>query len=296
MSFKSGFVAITGRPNVGKSTFLNAILKQKIAIISPKPQTTRNTIHGVYNDSDCQIVFLDTPGIHKARTKLGEVMNRSAIGATRDVEAILFIVSAEDDIGSGDQYVLELIKKTSSPVILVINKVDLVAKEVVYHKINQWRTLADFHEIVPISALKNKNVDILLKCIKKLLPEGPKYYPDGMISDHPESFIITEFIREKILLNTHEEVPHSIAVVVEKIQSLKKDVIEVNVAIVVERDSQKGIIIGAQGSMLKKIGTQARRDIEHLLGSKIMLQTFVRVESNGRNNPRYLREFGYKDE
>lgn len=296
MSFKSGFIAINGRPNVGKSTFLNAILKRKIAIISPKPQTTRNTIHGVYNDEDCQIVFLDTPGIHKPRTKLGEFMNRSAIEATRDAEAILFIVSAEDEIGGGDQYVLDILNRSTSPLILVINKIDLITKEALYKKVEAWSKMGIFHAIVPISALRNKNMDTLVVEIKKLLPEGPKYYPEGMISNHPEAFIIAEFVREKVMLLTHEEIPHSIAVIVEKIEKLPNDIVEVSVAIIVERDSQKGIIIGANGSMIKKIGTWARKDIEHLLGGQIMLQTFVRVEANWRNNQRYLKEFGYRNE
>ncbi len=296
MSFKSGFIAINGRPNVGKSTFLNAVLKQKIAIISPKPQTTRNTIHGVYNDEDCQIVFLDTPGIHKPHNKLGEIMNRSAVGATRECEAILFLVSAEDEIGTGDQFVYNILQNSASPIILVINKIDLISKEDLYKKIELWQKFANFKDIVPISALKQTNITTLINCLKKYLPEGPKYYPDGMISDHPESFIIAELVREKIMILTEEEIPHSVAVIVEKISPKKNDIIEIHVAIIVERDSQKGIIIGANGHMIKRIGTMARKDIEHLLGSQIMLHTFVRVESNWRNNQRNLKEFGYKDE
>jgi GTP-binding protein Era len=206
------------------------------------------------------------------------------------------MVSADDAIGSGDQYILSMLQQVTSPVILVINKIDLISKEALYQKIEAWKNLRLFHDIVPISALTGFNIDVLLNQIKKLLPEGPKYYPDGMISDHPESFIIAEIVREKIMILTEEEIPHSVAVIIDKISKKSTSIVEVHISIIVERDSQKGILIGAGGKMIKKIGTLARRDIEHMLGSQIMLKLFVRVEANWRNNQRYLREFGYKDE
>ncbi|MFA7156156.1 MAG: GTPase Era [Bacilli bacterium] len=296
MSFKSGFVAISGRPNVGKSTLLNNIIKHKIAIMSPKAQTTRNTIHGVYNDEDTQIIFIDTPGVHKPHNKLGEIMNASAIGATRDVEAIIFLVSVSDEIGKGDEYLLNILKNQKIPVLLVLNKIDLVSKEDIFLKIVEWKKMFDFDNIIPVSSKKGENVDKLLKIIKKMLPVGPKYYPDDVISDHPEEFIMAELIREKILFLTRDEIPHSIAVIIENIESKKNGKIDVNASIIVERDSQKAIIIGKGGSMIKNIGIMSRRDIEHLLGSKINLELFVRVEKNWRNEFRYLKEFGYKGE
>jgi len=296
MSFKSGFVAISGRPNVGKSTLLNNIIKHKIAIMSPKAQTTRNTIHGVYNDEDTQIIFIDTPGVHKPHNKLGEIMNASAIGATRDVEAIIFLVSVSNEIGKGDEYLLNILKNQKIPVLLVLNKIDLVSKEDIFLKIVEWKKMFDFDNIIPVSSKKGENVDKLLKIIKKMLPVGPKYYPDDVISDHPEEFIMAELIREKILFLTRDEIPHSIAVIIENIESKKNGKIDVNASIIVERDSQKAIIIGKGGSMIKNIGIMSRRDIEHLLGSKINLELFVRVEKNWRNEFRYLKEFGYKGE
>ena len=296
MSFKSGFVAISGRPNVGKSTLLNNIIKHKIAIMSPKAQTTRNTIHGVYNDEDTQIIFIDTPGVHKPHNKLGEIMNASAIGATRDVEAIIFLVSVSNEIGKGDEYLLNILKNQKIPVLLVLNKIDLVSKEDIFLKIVEWKKMFDFDNIIPVSSKKGENVDKLLKIIKKMLPVGPKYYPDDVISDHPEEFIMAELIREKILFLTRDEIPHSIAVIIENIESKKNGKIDVNASIIVERDSQKAIIIGKGGSMIKNIGIMSRRDIEHLLGSKINLELFVKVEKNWRNEFRYLKEFGYKGE
>lgn len=294
--FKSGFVAISGRPNVGKSTLLNNIIKQKVSIISPKAQTTRNTIRGIYNDEDAQIIFLDTPGIHKARNRLGEIMNASASKATKDTEANIFLVNAFDEV---DEELLTLVKSIANkkiPFILVINKIDLVSKEDLLNKVVEWQTKFDFYAIVPLSAAKGENVERLISLLKDIMPEGPKYYPDNVMSDHPERFIIAELIREKTLFFTHEEVPHSIAVIIERIKPIKKNIIEINATIIVEKDSQKGIVIGNQGKMLKRIGSSARRDIENLLGSKIMLNTFVRVEKNWQNSQRYLREFGYRDE
>jgi len=294
--FKSGFIAINGRPNAGKSTLLNALLKQKVAIISPKAQTTRNTIQGVYNDSDSQIVFIDTPGIHKPQNKLGEIMNKQAFSARKDVEGILLIVDASVPFGTGDEFVIESIKTKLVPVFLVLNKIDLLTKEELFNVIQVWKDKFDFKEIIPISALKNDNLDTLIVEIKKILEEGPKYYPDGMISDHPENFIISEIVREKILYFTRDEVPHSVAVCVEKVRRTKNGSVVVNATIIVERDSQKGIIIGKGGTMLKKIGTAARKNLEHLLDTSINLELFVRVENNWRNSSKYLSEFGYKNE
>ncbi len=294
--FKSGFIAINGRPNAGKSTLLNALVKQKVAIISPKAQTTRNTIQGVYNDSDSQIIFIDTPGIHKPQNKLGEMMNKQAYNAGRDVEGILLIVDASIEFGSGDEYVIESLKNKKVPVFLVLNKIDLLTREELYQKIDLWKDKFDFKEIIPISALKQDNLDILIKEVKNLLEEGPKYYPDGMISDHPENFIMSEIIREKILYFTRDEVPHSVAVAIERVRTTKNGAVDVNATIIVERASQKGIIIGKGGQMLKKIGTAARKNLEHLLDTKINLELFVRVEENWRNSVKYLSEFGYKNE
>ena len=294
--FKSGFIAINGRPNAGKSTLLNALLKQKVAIISPKAQTTRNTIQGVYNDEDSQIIFIDTPGIHKPQNKLGELMNKQAFSARNDVEGILLIVDASVPFGGGDEYVIESIKTKVVPVFLVLNKIDLLTKEEIYNVIQLWKDKFDFKEIIPISALKNDNLETLIVEIKKILDEGPKYYPDGMISDHPENFIISEIVREKILYFTRDEVPHSVAVCVEKVRRTKTGSVAIDATIIVERDSQKGIIIGKGGTMIKKIGTAARKNLEHLLDTPINLELFVRVENNWRNSSKYLSEFGYKNE
>ncbi len=292
--FKSGFVAINGRPNVGKSTLLNKLLGHKIVIMSPKAQTTRNAIQGVYNEIDCQIVFIDTPGIHKPHNKLGEYMNKAAIGATREVEAILLLNDISEELGSGDNFVMDTLKNSETPVILVINKIDLVSKEKLHERIEMLKDQMKFHAIVPISAKTGENTDELLKAIKELLPEGPKYYPEGMNSDHPEAFIIAELIREKILKLTKEEIPHSVAVTIEKMRIDSKGKLNIDATIVVERDSQKKIIIGKQGSMIKNIGILARKDIESLLGNKVNLSTFVRVEKDWRNNLTYLKEFGYR--
>lgn len=295
MSFKSGFVAINGRPNVGKSTLLNHFLGHKVAIMSPKAQTTRNVIQGIYNEDNCQIIFIDTPGIHKPHTKLGEYMNNSALGASRDVEAILILNDITEDFGPGDNYVIENLKQRKSPVIYVINKVDLVNKEKVLARIDQVKNLMDFKAIIPVSAKKGTNCDDLLKTLKDLMPDGPKYYPESVISDHPESFIISELIREKILFFTQEEVPHSVAVILEKNEKQKNGKVAIAATIIVERASQKKIIIGHGGSMIKKIGIAARKDIESLLGSKVILTTFVRVEEDWRNRTKYLKEFGYRE-
>ena len=294
--YKSGFVAICGRPNVGKSTLMNGLIKHKIAIISPKAQTTRNKIQGVLTDDDAQIIFIDTPGIHKPHNRLSENMNKMAFSATKDVECIVFMVDGSEEFGVGDNYIIEKLKNAKVPVFLVINKIDKLkpgtVKDLEYH----FKKLYNFEKIIPISALNLDNTDTLVNEIKNLLPEGPKYYPDGMISDHPENFIISEIVREKILYFTRDEVPHSVAVCVERVRRTKNGSVAIDATIIVERDSQKGIIIGKGGTMIKKIGTAARKNLEHLLDTPINLELFVRVENNWRNSSKYLSEFGYKNE
>jgi GTP-binding protein Era len=292
-AFKSGFAAIIGRPNVGKSTLLNEVIGQKIAIMSDKPQTTRNRIQGVYTTDDAQIVFLDTPGIHKPKTKLGSHLNQVAESALNEVDVILMMVDAESGIGRGDRYIIEQLKRVTTPVILVINKIDKVAPETLLPLIDQYKDLHDFAEIIPISALRGEHVDTLLKEVIERLGEGPQYYPADQVTDFPEQFICAELIREKILHLTEEEVPHSVAVYVESMKAQDNGVVHISAVILVERDSQKGIIIGKNGSMLKKIGQTARQDIERLLGSRIFLELWVKVKKDWRNQDVALRELGY---
>jgi GTPase len=291
--FKSGFVAIVGRPNVGKSTLMNHVIGQKIAIMSDKPQTTRNKIHGVYTTEGTQIVFLDTPGIHKRQSKLGDYMNQTAFNALGEVEAVLFLIDAAEGLGGGDRFIVEQLKQVKTPVILVLNKIDRIEPEALLPLIEQYRKLYDFAEIVPISAKMGNNVDRLLEQLQKYLPEGPQYYPDDQITDHPEQFVIAELVREKILHMTREEVPHSIAVMIEDMNVQDNGVVHIMAVIFVERDSQKGIIIGKQGAMLKEVGKQARLDIQNLLGSKIFLELWVKVKKDWRNQERVLRDLGF---
>jgi len=295
--FRSGFVAIVGRPNVGKSTLLNSFLKTKVAIMSSKPQTTRNKIQGIYTDEECQIVFIDTPGIHKPKSNLSTFMNKSAYSATRDVEVILFLTNVDEPISTGDRMIIENLKDSPSKVFLVLNKIDLITKEELFNYMadlpKEYEEI--FAEIVPISARKRNNLDHLLQLIKAELPEGVKYYPDDMVSDHPERFIFKEIIREKILMLTGQEVPHSIAVVIESIKKKKNGAVLIEATIIVERDSQKGIIIGKNGSKLKEIGKLAREELELILGSKIYLETFVKVEKDWRNKQYQLNELGYNN-
>ncbi len=294
-AFKSGFITIIGRPNVGKSTFLNQVVGQKIAIMSDKPQTTRNKIQGVLTEKDAQMIFIDTPGIHKPKHKLGNFMTKVAINTLNEVDLVLFMVNAEESFGKGEQFILEKLKGVKTPVFLVINKIDLIHPDELIKVIEQYKDQYDFREIVPISALQGNNVDRLLTVIKEYLPEGPQYYPPDQVTDHPERFIIAELIREKVLHLTREEVPHSVAVIIEKI-SEENQLLHIMAAIIVERPSQKGIIIGKQGAMLKEIGTRARLDIEHLLGSKVFLELWVKVEKDWRNRSTMLREFGYRED
>ena len=294
--FKSGFVSIVGRPNVGKSTFLNQVLGKKIAIMSDKPQTTRNKIQGVITENDSQTIFIDTPGIHKPKHKLGEFMTDLAIGTLNEVDLVMFMVNATEKFGRGDEFIVEELKKVKQPVFLILNKIDMLTKEQLLHVITSFESEYEFAGIIPISALTGENVDRLLTVIKDHLPEGPQFYPTDHITDHPERFIISELVREKVLHLTHEEVPHSVAVVIDKIEKVEnKNVIDVMATIVVERPSQKGILIGKNGKMLKQIGVLARKDIEALLGTKIYLELWVKVQKDWRNKKLYLNDFGYNE-
>ena len=292
--FKSGFVSIVGRPNVGKSTLLNNILDTKLAITSSTAQTTRNTIQGIYTDDDAQIIFMDTPGIHKPQDPLGSFMNTTAINSIYGVDLVLLIAPADERIGKGDHYIVNRLKEIEESVYLILNKVDLLSKDDIVVKLSQWQSLYDFKEIIPISALKGDNVDVLISKIKEELQEGIMYYPPDVITNHPEKFIIAEFIREKILYFTHEEVPHNVAVVIDRFIE-DEEGIDIMATIVVDHSSQKGIIIGKGGSMIKKIRKNARRDIKRFFQVPVTLELFVRVEKNWRNKPKYLREFGYDD-
>lgn len=295
-SFKSGFVAIIGRPNVGKSTLLNRLIGQKIAIMSDKAQTTRNRIQGVYTDQEAQIVFIDTPGIHKPKHALGDFMVNTAYSALKGVDAVLFVVNASQKLGPGDRLIMDRLKNSQVPVFLLINKIDLVAKDDLFSIIESYNEVQDFSEIFPISATEGSNVDQMLAKLKETLPMGPLYYPADQVTDHPEYFVVAEFIREKILMLTREEIPHSVAVQVQSMQRNEDDKVEVQATIIVERSSQKGIIIGNQGAMIKKIGQLARRDIEALLDDKVYLDLWVKVQKDWRNRQTYISELGYKKE
>ena len=296
-SVRSGCVALIGRPNVGKSTLLNQIIGQKIAIMSDKPQTTRNRIQGVYTTDEAQIVFLDTPGIHKPKSKLGQQMVKTAIHTLQEVDCILFLIDvAAGSPGPGDRFIIEKLKEVKTPVFLVMNKIDLVHPEALLPLIEEYNQLYSFAEVVPVSAAKGNNVNPLIETIQRYLPEGPKYYPDDQVTDHPEQFVCAELIREKILHLTREEVPHSIAVQIEEMRTEETGTVYISAVIYVERDSQKGIVIGKNGSLLKRVGSEARRDIEMLLGSKIFLELWVKVKKDWRNQERILKELGLDDQ
>lgn len=296
-TFKSGFVAIVGRPNVGKSTLLNQIIGQKIAIMSDKAQTTRNKVQGVYTEDDAQVVFIDTPGIHKPKHKLGDFMVKVALNTFREVDLIYFVIDAESGFGRGDEFIIEKLKNVETPVFLLINKIDLVSKERLVELIEQYKDLLDFAEIIPISALEGEEVPNLLAETKNYLDEGPMYYPKDQITDHPERFIISELIREQVLQLTREEVPHSVAVVIEGIEkNPKTEKLTIMATIIVERSTQKGIIIGKQGQMLKQIGMRARKEIELLMGSKVFLELWVKVQKNWRDKEHYLQDYGFNQE
>lgn len=293
-NFKSGFVSIIGRPNVGKSTLLNNFLGMKLAIVSPRAQTTRNRIQGIYTTETEQIIFIDTPGIHKPKNELGNVMNEFAYSALDGTDLILMLVDASCEIGEGDKYIIEQLSKVKIPVILVLNKVDLVEDQVVLmNNINSYKDAYNFAGGITISATEGFNIDKLKDMIVERLEVGPMYYPEDQVLDLPERFVVAEIIREKVLLKTKEEIPHSVAVTIESFKE-KSKMIEINATIIVERSSQKMIVIGKGGQMIKSIGTDARRDIVKFLNQKVYLELFVKVEENWRNNKKYLKEFGYK--
>ncbi|GAB3050881.1 GTPase Era [Virgibacillus ainsalahensis] len=294
--YKSGFIAIIGRPNVGKSTFMNRVIGQKIAIMSDKPQTTRNKIQGVLTEKDAQMVFIDTPGIHKPKHRLGDFMVKIAEDTLNEVDAVLFMINAKEGYGKGDQYILDRLKQVKRPVFLIINKIDLIHPDDLFSLIEQYKEKYEFEEIIPISALQGNNVTHLLDVLKTHLPEGPQYYPEDQVTDHPERFVITELIREKVLHLTKEEVPHSIAVVLENIEERESEKLFIQATIVTERKTQKGILIGKQGSMLKNIGKNARKDIEALLGSKVYLELWVKVKKDWRNKQSQLNEYGFRSD
>ncbi len=291
---RSGFVSLTGRPNTGKSTLINALVGYKIAITSNVSGTTRNNIQGIYNDEDTQIVFVDTPGIHKPKHKLGQRLNDEAYFSIDDVDIILFLVDVTAPFGKGDNFVLERIKEANKPVFLILNKVDKINNDKLIELINKYKDLYDFKEIIPISALKEKNLKELIKTLKEYLPDKVKYFPDSDLTNTTKEFRVSELIREKVLRLTHDEVPHAITCVVEKFDE-KKDKAIINATIIVERDSLKSIIIGKNGSMLKEIGTKARRDIEDMLGKKVYLELFVKTIKNWRDKEKYLKELGFYD-
>lgn len=292
--FKSGFVAIVGRPNVGKSTFMNYVLGQKIAIMSDKAQTTRNKIQGVYTNQNCQIVFLDTPGIHKPKHELGNFMVESAYSALKEVDAVLFMVNAAEKRGPGDDFIIEKLKKIKTPVFLVLNKIDLISPDELLDRVESYQETIPFAGIIPISVLQGNNVQELMITLTNHLPEGPQYYPSDQITDHPEYFVVSELIREKILHLTKEEIPHSVAVTVDKMQKDEFDKVHVYANIIVERPTQKGIIISKGGKLLKEIGVRARKDIEQLLGNKVYLELWVKVEKDWRKKKSHLQDFGYR--
>jgi len=291
---KSGFVAIIGRPNTGKSTLLNTILENKVAIISNVAGTTRNTVQGVYNDEDCQIVFIDTPGIHKPKDKLGKYLNRQSYDALRDPDLILFVVDAASGVGKGDKFIIDALKNTDVPVILVLNKIDRLDDIGIMNAIKEYKDLYEFAEIIPISAMKNDNVERLINISKKYLTDDIIYYDDGTVTNTSIRFMVGELVREKILNLTTEEVPHSITCVTTHYKD-NGNVIDICVDIIIDRDSLKKIIIGKQGSMLKNIGSLARRDIENLLGKQVYLELFVKTIKRWRDKEKYLDELGFKE-
>lgn len=291
---KSGFVSLIGRPNVGKSTLINTLVGYKIAITSNKAQTTRNMIQGIYNDDDTQIVFVDTPGIHKPVHKLGQRLNEEAYYSIDDVDVVLFLIDVTMPFGKGDNFVLEKIKEAKKPTFLILNKVDKINNEKLIKLITDYKDLYDFKEIIPLSALKEKNIDELIKTLRNYLPDSVRYFPENDLTNTSLEFRAAELIREKVLRLTHEEVPHAVTCVVEEYID-KEDKAIINATIIVERDSLKSIIIGKQGSMLKEIGSKARLDIENMIGKKVYLELYVKTIKNWRDKEKYLRELGFYD-
>ena len=293
---KSGFVSIVGRPNVGKSTLLNSILKRHIAITSDKSGTTRNIIQGVYNDYDSQIVFVDTPGIHKPKNKLGNLLNKKAYAMTKDIDLVLFLVDIKEGFGKGDAFILEKLKQEKRDVILVLTKVDKLAnKEILLKEIDKLKNLYDFKEIIPISSFKDINIDTLIKTLKKYLKDDRAYYDKEYLTNQPTSMIVTELVREKVLRETKEEVPHSVTCYLEDYE-LDENIIHLSVLIIVDRENLKKIIIGKNGGMLKKIGSDARRDLEEYFSKKVFLSLYVKTIKNWRDREKYLQELGLKDD
>lgn len=293
-SHKSGFVAVIGRPNVGKSTLINNLIGQKIAIMSDKPQTTRNRILCILTEPDAQIIFLDTPGIHKPHHKLGEYMVRAAENTLKEVDVIFFVVDATEKMGPGERYILERLRATKCPCVLVVNKLDLIERSAVLPILESYMTAYPFRAAVPISAKDAVNLDALLKEAKQYLPEGPIYYPEDMVTDQPERLIVAELIREKALLSTRDEIPHAIAVELEEMTTRKNGDIYIRATIYVERESQKRIVIGAKGVLLRELGAQARKDIEMLLGTRVFLDLWVKVKKDWRNRKSILHDFGFE--
>ena len=292
---KTGFVSIIGRPNAGKSTLINTIIGSKVAIVSNKAHTTRNNIQGIYNDDESQIIFIDTPGIHKPVQTLGKYMNKQSYYSIEDADVILFMIDATEKLGKGDKFILEKLKEEKAPVFLILNKVDKIKKELLFPMIEEYNKLFDFKEIIPISALKDDNVNDLIKTIKKYLHEGEKYYPEEYYTDKSINFMVSELVREKVLRLTNEEVPHAVTCVVENYEDNGSSV-HINILVIVEREGIKKILVGHNGSMIKEIGTQARSEIEELVGKKVYLELFVKVINNWREKEKYLIEFGFKDE
>lgn len=291
---KSGFIGLVGRPNVGKSTLLNAIIGHKVAITSDKPQTTRNIIQGIRTDEDSQMVFVDTPGIHKPKNKLGRILNKEAYYSLDDVDVVLFLVDITEPLGKGDMFVIDVLKKVEVPVILVINKIDKLPKEEILRKIDEYKDLYNFDEIVPISARKMDNVDRLISVLKSKLTDNIKYYDEDMYTDKPVNFMVAELIREKILELTFQEVPHSVSVITDSME-YGRDSVNIKATIVVDRENLKRILVGKNGTMIKEIGTRARMDIEPFLGKKVYLELFVKVIPKWRDREKFLNEIGYEE-
>ncbi len=293
--FRSGFISIVGRPNVGKSTLLNALLGEKLSIVSPRPQTTRNVVRGIKTGRDYQVIFLDTPGMHRPKGMLNEFMVNEALNSIKDTDGILYMVEAHRPIMADDRFIMRHLKVINCPVVLVMNKIDLVKKQELLPLMEDYSRMFPFKEIVPVSALTGDGLEELLCVLKGILPEGPMYFPEDLLTDQPERFIVSEIIREKVFLFTHQEIPYSVAVQVEGFkEDRERNLVVINAVISVERKSQKAIIIGRGGSMLKKIGTSAREDMERFLGCRVYLELFVRVEKDWTKNRRLLKEFGYR--
>ena len=291
---KSGFVSLIGRPNVGKSTLLNAIIGRKVAITSSTAQTTRNMIQGIYHGDDLQIVFVDTPGIHKPQNKLGKALNKQAYYNLDDVDVILFLTDVTQKLGTGDKFIIEKLKETKVPVILILNKIDKIPYEMILPKIVEYKDLYDFKEIIPVSAFKKKNIDELIKTVSKYLTDDIKYFDDNTITNVSTTFSISELIREKVLFLTKEEVPHSVTCIVEDISEDKNNV-SIGASVIVDRENLKKILVGKNGSMIKKIGMEARKDIEELLNKKVYLDLRVKVVNNWREKDQFLNQLGYED-